>query len=426
MRFCGPLLLGLLLSSSAWAAPSSLADAPPLTVQSGQIVEVVRNRATLRSGPTTDDERLTPAPSGTRFEVIGREGDWRRVRSSADSSWAAWINAADVKSLDAGSSLLPSRLRQIRMTDQPAGQTEIRLRLGTPCAWQIEEHPAPIGQLSHLSIELPGARSTVLEMTYPQDGKRVQDLQIHPHPGGVRLELAVNQGLWGYQSAWDKDELVLTLAAPLKADAEHPLRGVRIVVDPGHGGSDTGATGKGGTFEKALNLACGLALQKELTDAGAMVTMTRQDDHEVFLRDDKAAKKVSADLELQARVDLAESSGGQLFASIHHNASPDLVAGMTAHGTHVYYFTPHSHQLAESLASPVAHAIGEAAYHAVWRSFHVIRQTSMPAVLVEVDFLSNPTLEQNVETRPGYAQSVGRALRQGLEDFVRSNGTVGR
>ena len=385
-----------------------------------QQVEVVHDRAILRSGPTSDDERLEPLVAGVRFEVTGREGNWLRV--SAGSPWTAWVNVQDVKSLDSGSSLLPSRLGGLRITEDPSGLTELHIRLATPCAWQIHQQVALPGQSSRVFIELPGARSTSLDIAYAQDGKRIQDAQIHPDEDGVCLELAVNQGLWGYRTRWEKGELVLTLSAPLRADAAHPLQGVRIVIDPGHGGSDTGATGKGGTYEKTLNLACGLALQKELTAAGAVVIMTRQDDHEVFLRDNAAAAKVSADVELQARVDKAEASQGQLFVSIHHNASPDLVAGLTAHATHVYYFTPQSHQLAESMAAPVAHAIGEPSYCARWRSFHVIRHFSMPAILVEVDFISNPTLEQNLETRPGYAETVGRGLRQGIEDFVRTNG----
>jgi N-acetylmuramoyl-L-alanine amidase len=376
-----------------------------------EVVEVTRPHAILRSGPSSDDERFEPVTPGVRFLVVGHEGDWLQVKATGTGSWTGWIKSADTS---VAAALASSQLSLITVTEQPSGQSDVRIHLGTPCAWQVLENP----ETGQMSIELPGARSTMLELAYAQDGKRVADLQIHPHADGVRLDLMVKGGLWGYSTRWDKGDLVFSLAAPI----HRSLRGVRIEIDPGHGGSDKGAIGKGGTHEADLNLACGLALRQELQRAGAIVTMTRQDDHEVFQRDDAAARKVTADQELGARVEHAEAGQAQLFVSIHHNASPDLVAGLTDHGTHVYFFQPHSHHLAESLASPVAHATGESSYYALWRSFAVIRETSMPSVLVEVNFVSNPTLERELLTRPGYAHSVARGLRKGLEDFVRTYG----
>jgi N-acetylmuramoyl-L-alanine amidase len=55
----------------------------------------------------------------------------------------------------------------------------------------------------------------------------------------------------------------------------------------------------------------------------------------------------------------------------------------------------------------------------LWRSFHVIRQTSMPSVLLEYNFLSNPTLEDGMLARPDYPRRTARAVRRGLEDFLR-------
>jgi len=126
----------------------------------------------------------------------------------------------------------------------------------------------------------------------------------------------------------------------------------------------------------------------------------------------------SASEELGARVRLAEEAGAQVFLSIHHNAKASVAEGRVSHGTHMYYFHPQSRVLAQTLAAPVAAAIGEPEYASFWRSFQVTRQTGMPAVLVEVNFLSNPALE--AQTRQAdYAARAAGGILQGLLDFFR-------
>jgi N-acetylmuramoyl-L-alanine amidase len=189
--------------------------------------------------------------------------------------------------------------------------------------------------------------------------------------------------------------------------------GILIVLDPGHGGSDLGAVGVGGLQEKDLNLAQALALKEELERAGARVVLTRDSDREL------AGPQGSAEQELGARVKLAEDQGAQLFLSLHHNAKADVAEARRAHGTHIYYYRPHSRPLAQALAEPLAAALGESEYMALWRSFNVTRQTRMPAVLVESNFISNPALEERMR-RPDYLLQSARGLRAGIEAFLRA------
>ena len=154
------------------------------------------------------------------------------------------------------------------------------------------------------------------------------------------------------------------------------------------------------------------ALRSELQKAGAIVTMTRDGDHQ--LTPDSAP----ADAELGARAEVGVRSHAQLFLSVHHNARPDVKDGRVAHGTHIYYYQPASRGLAQAIAAPLARAIGEPSYQHFWRSFGVIRQPEMPAVLVECNFLSNPKLEKGMLRNPAYPQKAARGIVDGVNRFL--------
>lgn len=108
---------------------------------------------------------------------------------------------------------------------------------------------------------------------------------------------------------------------------KHSLKGKVIVVDPGYGGSDTGAIGPDNTAEKSVTLTIARDLRKLLSDGGATVIMTRTSDRDV-------AYDGALDFqELQARVDIANQANADLFISIHADASAE-----TVNGTATYFY----------------------------------------------------------------------------------------
>jgi len=141
--------------------------------------------------------------------------------------------------------------------------------------------------------------------------------------------------------------------------------------------------------------------------------MTRETDRSVAEPGAPAAE------ELGARVRLAGEAKAHLFLSLHHNAKASVVEGRVAHGTDVYYYHPQSRELAQFLAAPLAEAVQEPRHASMWRSFQVIRQTGMPAVLVEVNYLSNPALEARTRV-PGYSDRAAAGLSRGLLGFLRA------
>ena len=175
-----------------------------------------------------------------------------------------------------------------------------------------------------------------------------------------------------------------------------------VVVDPGHGGPDPGAIGIGGLREKDIVLAIGLETAAALQNLGLRAILTRSDDR---------------DLDLPPRVQIAEQANADLFVSIHCNS-----AGLSlpqVNGLETYHYpgsttgasfarTVHN-QLIRSLA-PEDRGVREA-------NFHVLRETSMPAILVETGFITGRQDAANL-SNASYRRQVAQAIAQGVLAYV--------
>jgi N-acetylmuramoyl-L-alanine amidase len=380
-------------------------------------VRVRHDDTIFRVGPSTDHDRRTPLAAGVVLRVVGRHGSWLRVLlGDHDAGWVEQANVETVKP----EAWEPIEVRNILI--RPHGrETFVDLGLNRRAAFDLSE---PLGS-GGLRLRVHDATLAMHELSrYAGENLIASARVVQAAPGAADLDLTVRGGaLWGYRAAWI-DSPRLPTDPPghdFSGAAPHTLRLVlrqgptsrawkdlTIVIDPGHGGSDPGAVGVAGLEEKQANLEVGLALRTLLERAGARVVMTRDTD--------KAVARQHED-ELAARVRAAAEGQGDLFVSIHHNARPKIEDSRIARGSFVYYYQQQSADLAQALAAPLASAAGEPDHAFIWRSFHVIRQTWMPAVLVEVGFVSNPETEHTMR-EPSYAPRVAAGLLQGLERFL--------
>ncbi|MDO3409667.1 N-acetylmuramoyl-L-alanine amidase family protein [Saccharibacillus sp. CPCC 101409] len=171
-----------------------------------------------------------------------------------------------------------------------------------------------------------------------------------------------------------------------------------IVIDAGHGDQDPGAVGPTGVREKDVNLAIALKLEKILKQNSKIdVVMTRSDD--TFL-------------ELKERVKVAENVKADVFLSIHHNSGSS-----SASGTETYYQRADSKSLATTLHKYLVAATGFKDRKVQYGNFHVIRETTMPASLVEVGFVSNAAEAAQIRT-DAFQQKVAEALAKGLLEYL--------
>ena len=183
-----------------------------------------------------------------------------------------------------------------------------------------------------------------------------------------------------------------------------------IVIDPGHGGSDDGAT-HNGLVEKNLTLDISKRLRVLLIARGWQVKMTRETDVDVFAPND------SAHDELQARCDVANNAGARLFVSVHINS----FTGPSLNGTTTYYYKGGDASFAEAIHRRLAANLKTADRGVRKENFYVIRHTTMPAVLVETAFLSNPE-DAALLRSPAFLQQVALSIADGIGDYT-SNAT---
>jgi N-acetylmuramoyl-L-alanine amidase len=184
----------------------------------------------------------------------------------------------------------------------------------------------------------------------------------------------------------------------------------KICIDPGHGGSDSGAVGPSGLLEKDVALAIALQLKGMLEGAGHEVVMTRDSDIDVGYAYD------SATVELQARCDISNNADVDYFVSIHCNA-----ASSAAHGTETWCCdgSERGTALAQIIDSNIA-TLGltdRGVKTTAQERLYVLIHTDAPAVLVETAFISNPEEEQQLAD-PAFQAQLAGAIFNGLTQVI--------
>jgi N-acetylmuramoyl-L-alanine amidase len=187
-----------------------------------------------------------------------------------------------------------------------------------------------------------------------------------------------------------------------------PLEGDTFVIDAGHGtrypdGSalNVGAVGPDGVQEQVVVLDVAEDLARLLRAAGARVVLTRSHRHPFRIGDDKR-------LDNRARAALANRLGATAFVSIHADSS----LGSAQRGTSVFWLRPNSVALAAAMRRELATlGFGESEYRA--RDLAVTNEARVPAVLVELGFVSNPGEERLLAT-PAFQEREARALFDAL------------
>lgn len=183
-------------------------------------------------------------------------------------------------------------------------------------------------------------------------------------------------------------------------------RGV-IVIDPGHGGGDPGCYSRSlGVYEKQITLDVAVRLRDLLESEGWEVVLTRDTDRDVSWLGSPDS------VELQSRCDAANDIGADFFISLHCNASVSSIPN----GSSVYWFKPEDRQLAKALEFSLS-SLGFYQIGTLREGFYVLRNTDMPAVLVEMAYLTNYEDGTKLADQ-GCRQTIAEELAQALNDFI--------
>jgi N-acetylmuramoyl-L-alanine amidase len=203
-----------------------------------------------------------------------------------------------------------------------------------------------------------------------------------------------------------------------------PTKIITVIVDPGHGGQDTGGKGSGGVFEKELTLALGMKLVQVLDETGTIrPVLTRTDDYTISLDD---------------RAGLANHRSGDLLISLHlGNFFQPVPTGFS-----LYYWSPastaltvsppsdqtlpwdqeqrshweSSRRLATLIQQQLLGTISWPTGGVLQADLYLLRRVKMPAVLVELGSLNHPGEAAELQ-KPEFQKTVARALVEAINKY---------
>lgn len=189
-----------------------------------------------------------------------------------------------------------------------------------------------------------------------------------------------------------------------------PLSGRVIVIDPGHGGPDGGAQ-SGDTKEKDIALNIAHQLRDYLQQSGALVYLTREEDKDLANEDTKGLSRRKTE-DLRKRVAFIKDHNPDCVISIHLNAIPS--AKWRGAQTFFHPKSDENEKLAKFIQDSLRSQLENTdRYAKAINHVYILKKVDMPAALVEVGFLSNPSEKQLLQTKD-YQQKVAASIYQGV------------
>ncbi len=213
-------------------------------------------------------------------------------------------------------------------------------------------------------------------------------VRIEQSADGKALKIVITQGVK------EPSEI-----AAEKAAKKSPSKD-KIVLDPGHGGTDYGAI-REGINEKDITLDISQRVASILKSKGYKVALTRTDDTYVSLDD---------------RVKFSENETPEIFVSIHVNSA----VATEPKGIETHYYHDYSKELANVIHRHLAKDINTKDRGLVKSKFYVINHTTVPAVLIETGFLSNPD-ERAELVSDSRKQKTAKAIAEGIIEYIKEN-----
>lgn len=171
-----------------------------------------------------------------------------------------------------------------------------------------------------------------------------------------------------------------------------------VVIDPGHGGHDKGGQW-GRVYEKHLALDTSARLESHLKQMGFNTVMTRRSDYFISL---------------PQRVSIANRYKNAIFVSVHYNYTwKQHVSGLET-----FYHSSQSQKLAQYVQQGMLRRVKAVDRGAKWARYYVIRNTTIPSILVECGFVSSPSERARMKSA-WYRDSIARGVAEGIQRFRR-------
>jgi N-acetylmuramoyl-L-alanine amidase len=364
------------------------------------IAEVKIEGGITRTGASSDFSRLTPLPKGTKAAITarqmgnnnGKQANWVRL------DYGGWILAEQV-TVTSGVSVPPKTVIKSVISKERQGTTDVLFPLQVPVPISIEQGNSTVT----LTLHNTTAQTDIIRFNDNPLVSRVDWKQKAPGVVQYVFNLKSKQQ-WGYKLKYQGSTLVLSLRHPPKLDKNNldkPLAGTKILLDPGHGGKDSGAVGPNGYTEKDANLYASKLLANELAMRGASVYLSRE---------------VDKFLELDDRRLIVDTLEPTLAFSVHHNSLPDG-GNPSTKGFSTFWYHAQAHSLAMYLHNHVVKDLGRPSYGVLWDNLALARPAAAPSVLLELGFMSNPDEFEQI-ANPLEQQKMAKSLADGITKWL--------
>lgn len=272
-------------------------------------------------------------------------------------------------------------------------------------SWEVSESDSVVSITMSLGEDSPDWQTIVTEIgnslrgiSVLPDGVAIRDIpdtgNRSPAPSGTITSRPIERPA---DRTTLPDRVAPPAETPSPAELPRVPRGrIVVAIDPGHGGRDPGAVGIGGLQEKQVIFPISQQVAAILREQGVDVVMTRNSDIE---------------LDLDPRVQIAERADADLFVSIHANAinlsRPDV------NGLETYYYSGAGARFARTVHDVVLQMMGMRDRRVRQARFYVLRRTSMPAILVEVGFVTGAEDINNLRD-PEWRSRMANAIARGI------------
>jgi N-acetylmuramoyl-L-alanine amidase len=320
-------------------------------------VQVATSTLNVRSSSALDSDVMDQLSKGALVDVIGEDGDWLEISHNGKKGWIAKWLVTDVT---------------LQVTNQPKVtilNDGTNLRNGPATSFGIVTRANQGDSFNVVATE------------------------------GDWFQVLLEDGSKAYIAGW----IVSTEGLPSveRQGLTKYLKGRKIVIDSGHGGKDSGASGSHfNTLEKIVNLEVSNLLKSKFEAAGAQVVMTRTSNR--FLT-------------LQQRVDVSILEKADVFLSIHHNTNDNP----KINGTITYFFSNgEDRKLANVVQQELVKSNGLKDLKARKGNFFVLRENPQLSILIELGFLTNYNDELTIRTNK-FKENSSTGILHGVAKYFK-------
>ena len=346
--------------------------------------------------PSTD-QLLFPLADSVSLQIIGMENRMYRIRLGQYRT--AYVLANRVELTPTSKLTSPHYLGSMRGENE-ADWAVFKIRTGTTrLPFEIKEKAVP----ARLELKVYGAKQGWEWTTYPEGDSVIAYLErSQPEDMVWQMDFFPKNSFWGWYGRYEGEYLVIGIRKAPEISKDNLFENVIIEIDPGHGGWQRGARGVTGYAEADANLRYSLKLEKLLLDAGAIVFLTRRDDHQISLAD---------------RARIAREDSVHIFVMAHNNAPGSSRNILEARGASTFYAWPSAKVLSDKIY-PHMHNMGIETSGKVARYYYYLtRQTEYMVYLIEGAFMTNPPEEMFLLSEEGL-DALAQAAFNGLEEFL--------